>query len=165
MSIKWILVDANNLPEDEVIAIDKEGHIVVGFFMPSSRSYSPPHRLVVAVQDDEGRVVKDVHSFIPMKHLTKLWREQNQVVPNYYSKKSKAYEILSWHMEEGVLKEPWNSGLLECPLKATKLIRCLANSMVLNYFVYPSKAKLIAGDTQIMDELVYWLKEYIAANK
>jgi hypothetical protein len=42
MSIKWILVDANNLPEDEVIAIDKEGHIVVGFFMPSSRSYSPP---------------------------------------------------------------------------------------------------------------------------
>lgn len=161
MSIKWILVDADNLPEDEVIAIDKEGHIVVGFFMPSLFYYYS----VVVVEYDEGRVMKDVHSFIPIKHLTKLWREQNQVVPNYYSKKSKAYEILSWHMEKGVLKEPWNSGLLECPLEATKLIRCLANSMVLNYFIYPSKAKLIAGDTQIMDELVYWLKEYIAANK
>jgi hypothetical protein len=156
--VRWIPVDAENLPEGEVLAIDSEGLTMVGY---SELRHYGKHGVVIV--DDDGYEIEDVHSFIPMKHLIRLWREQNQVVPDFYSKDSEAYEILLWNTKDSdsLLKEPFHSALVECPPKATKLLQLIAVAMVKETYLEKESERIIAN-TRIMDELVFWLKEYIS---
>jgi hypothetical protein len=144
--IKWIPVDPDNLPsdKDEVLAINSEGNTTVGY--PDHRHYG---KFGVVVIDDEGREMEDVYSFIPMKHLTRLWREQNHLVPDYYSKESEAYEIL-----EKALLDPtkgYTNIFKEISSEASSTISFLAWEM-LNQF---------GGDSDSYGELIYWIKNHI----
>lgn len=140
MEIKWIPVDAENLPEGEVLAIDSEGRTTVGY--PEQRPYG---KFGLVIVDDKGREMEEVHSFIPMKHLTKVWKKQNLL--DGFSKDSEAYSILERALENttffNILKET-SSG-------ATSTINFFAREM-LNQF---------NGSSDLFEELVYWIKYYL----
>jgi hypothetical protein len=150
--IKWIPIDPENLPEGEVLAISDRGVVYLSSFKLVTG--------VPVIKEEKSPTFVVGAAYIPLDHLKQLWAEQNPA--SRYSKDSQAYEVLLWHMKDGVLREPWNSALLDCPLEAANIINFLADSMFLNYF--HSVAELIIANTQIKDELVFWMKDYIANN-
>lgn len=150
--IKWIPIDPENLPEGEVLAISDRGVVYLSSFKLVTG--------VPVIKEEKSPTFVVGAAYIPLDHLKQLWAEQNPA--SRYSKDSQAYEVLLWHMKDGVLREPWNSALLDCPLEAANIINFLADSMVLNYFLL--HPQLIIANTQIKDELVFWMKDYIANN-
>jgi hypothetical protein len=154
--VKWIPIDAENLPEGVVLAISKEGMM----YLSSLRLVSD----VPIINEDKSPTFVVGAGYIPLEELRQLWDEQNPAAR--YSKESQAYEIILWHQKDGeqVLKEPLHSALKECPLDCTKLIRFIAEGMVKETY-QEKRAEQMIADTVVMDELVYWLKEYIAGQE
>jgi hypothetical protein len=137
--VKWIPVDAENLPEGVVLAISKEGMM----YLSTLRLVSD----VPIINEDESPTFVVGAGYIPLEELRQLWDEQNPAAR--YSKESEAYNILERALLDA--DPSFNHIFEEISSEATSTIDFLAWEMLSRF----------NGSGVLHREVVYWIKDYI----
>lgn len=143
--IKWIPVDADNLPKGEVLSICggiNKGKLVL------------ENDIVITLGSS---VLAPTLAYIPLDHLKQLWVEQNPA-PGY-SKDSEAYKLLGWIVKND---ERLTKALSENTSCCESTVEVLADLIIERGL---EAKKLNQRSEKLFLELVYWMKEYISGAK
>lgn len=149
--IKWIPVDPENLPEGEVLAISKNR------LRPVIGSIRIHQYEGVYCLDGEGHSITPV-AYLLLDDLHKTWEAQNPAAR--YSKGSVPYKLLRWIIES---KSDFRTALAELTIEAKYTINILAQQIVSITLSEEDAPCCPQADTDdFLQELIYWIKYYIA---
>jgi hypothetical protein len=149
--IKWIPVYADNLPEGEVLAISDRGVVYLSSFKLVSG--------VPVIKEEESPTFVVGVAYIPLDHLRQLWAEQNPA--SRYSRDSEAFKLFEWIMES---ESNLGKAVVELTVGAEHTIKVLAEQMVRISRLVPGAPSSPHSDADdFLEELIYWIKDYLAS--
>ena len=155
--IKWIPVDPENLPEGEVLAINRKAELLVGKL--EKERYSLTVFVSSSTTDENYFIIHNPVAYIPADSLKQLWAEQNPTAG--YCKDSEAFKLLEWIIESD--NSSACKALGEIPKEAGHTIDILAQHIVkISKIVHEAPCSPHANSDDFLEELIFWIKDYIS---